>query len=488
MASNKPAPYLAPDLQKQRMELARNQMMAEQLLKYGSQPNEGRMVGGHWIPPDAGKAIANAFSLYAGYKGLSDMPEKQMQLQQAEQRHMMDMFGLGASASPTSAPMQGDAQAMPVDVSGGSSGTNPQMLGQALGGGQGRPQIPLLPGRDPMESFVIAQNIGMPEYMKLVAQQGAPTNEQRNLSHLAPSQRNQLLEGEYLQKAAKDGVQMIRGEDGRIYSVPVQGYAQSQAALQGGITGAQEQARASYDLVEVPDGQGGTMMMPRSQAVQSLGGGQQGAAATGQQQAQTGQFGRSPSSGQKSYDAEIGKRFANQCDQLQSGAANSREMLGMYDLAEQALNSGVRTGIGAEAELTLRQLGAAMGIDTNPEKVSGGELIRSVQNRMALIMRNPEGGMGMPGAISDRDIKFLKDSQVGIDRTPEGNRKMLTAFRAIEQRKVEMAQMADDYVQRNGRIDAGFNRVVRDYAEANPLFAASEPEARAQQLDSILGF
>src|SRR5690606_4831780 len=162
--------------------------------------------------------------------------------------------------------------------------------------------------------------------------------------------------------------------------------------------------------------------------------------------------------------------------------------LGMYDLAEQALNSGVRTGIGAEAELTLRQLGAAMGMNTDPEKVSGGELIRAVQNRMALIMRNPEGGMGMPGAISDRDIKFLKDSQVGIDRTPEGNRQMLQAFRAIEQRKVQMAELADQYVQQHGRLDAGFNRVVRDFAEANPLFAPTEPEARVQKLDEILGF
>lgn len=232
-------------------------------------------------------------------------------------------------------------------------------------------------------------------------------------------------------------------------------------------------------------------MMPRSQAVQSLGGSPSGVTTAQPTQAAapaTSRFGRAPSSGEQAYDAETGKRFANQYQNLQTGASNARDMLGMYDLAEQALNSGVRTGIGAEAELTLRQLGAAMGLDTNPEKVSGGELIRAVQNRMALIMRNPEGGMGMPGAISDRDIKFLKDSQVGIDRTPEGNRQMLQAFRAIEQRKVQMAELADQYVQQHGRLDAGFNRVVRDFAESNPLFAPTEPDARVQKLDEILGF
>ncbi|MCO5157596.1 MAG: hypothetical protein M9945_12750 [Aquamicrobium sp.] len=174
--------------------------------------------------------------------------------------------------------------------------------------------------------------------------------------------------------------------------------------------------------------------------------------------------------GEKAWDQESAKLFAKRYDDITAGAANAHQMMGMYDLAEQALNTGVRTGVGAEAELTLRQLGAALGMDTDPEKLAGGELIRAVQNRMALTMRSPDGGMGMPGALSDRDIKFLKDSQIGIDRSPEGNRRMLEAFRAMEGRKIEIARLADDYIEQNGRLDSGFNRMVREHAEANPLF------------------
>lgn len=196
--------------------------------------------------------------------------------------------------------------------------------------------------------------------------------------------------------------------------------------------------------------------------------------------------------GDKAWDTESAKLFAKRYDDISSAAMNAQQMMGMYDLAEQALNSGVRTGLAADAEITLRQLGAAMGMDTDPEKLAGGELIRAVQNRMALIMRSPDGGMGMPGAISDRDIRFLKDSQVGIDRSPEGNRAMLQAFRAMEQRKIEIAQLADQYIQQNGRLDAGFNRVVREHAEANPLFDVNQSVVaggdRSAQLDSILGF
>jgi len=188
--------------------------------------------------------------------------------------------------------------------------------------------------------------------------------------------------------------------------------------------------------------------------------------------------------GEKAWDQETAKLFAKRYDDITSAAGNAQQMMGMYDLAEQALNSGVRTGLGADAELTLRQLGSAMGMDTDPQKLAGGELIRAVQNRMALTMRSPDGGMGMPGALSDRDIKFLKDSQVGIDRSPEGNRRMLEAFRAMERRKIEIAQLADQYVQQNGRLDAGFNQAIRQWAEANPLFTG-EPSVGGLQPGAV---
>lgn len=192
--------------------------------------------------------------------------------------------------------------------------------------------------------------------------------------------------------------------------------------------------------------------------------------------------------GEKAWDQESAKLFAKRYDGISAGAMNAQQMLGMYDLAEQALNSGVRTGIGAEAELTLRQMGAAMGMDTDPKKLAGGELIRAVQNRMALTMRSPDGGMGMPGALSDRDIKFLKDSQIGIDRSPEGNRRMLEAFRAMESRKIEIARLADDYVMQNGRLDSGFNQMVREYAQANPLFPEVESGGAPQAGQVVDGY
>lgn len=182
--------------------------------------------------------------------------------------------------------------------------------------------------------------------------------------------------------------------------------------------------------------------------------------------------------GEKAWDTESAKLFAQRYDQISTQADVASEMLSLLGAAEQALSSGVYQGIGAEQLLDLQRLGTALGVE-NTEQVAGGELIRAIQNRMALLMRNPESGMGMPGAVSDRDIQFLKAAQPGLSRTPEGNRQMLQMLAKMEQRKIEVAQMADAYIAKHGRLDAGFNTQVREYAQANPLFPAQAPASGA---------
>lgn len=180
--------------------------------------------------------------------------------------------------------------------------------------------------------------------------------------------------------------------------------------------------------------------------------------------------------GAGAWETESAKLFAKRYDEMTTQAAKAQEMLGLYDIAAQALDSGLRTGAMGSGEQALRQFGVYLGIG-DADKVAGGELLSAVTNRMALMMRNPDSGMGMPGAVSDRDLTFLKEAQIGLDRSPEGNRQMLEAFRKIEQRKIEIAQLADQYIMEHGRMDPSFNQYVREYAKANPLFP--EPTGQA---------
>lgn len=169
------------------------------------------------------------------------------------------------------------------------------------------------------------------------------------------------------------------------------------------------------------------------------------------------------------YKKQAGKDYAARYKEVQDNAVNALDQLGLLGMGAEALATGVYTGAGGEAVQSIQKLAVALGV-ASPEtvnQVAGGELITGVQNRMALLMRS--GGQ-MPGALSDNDIKFLRDSQFGIDKTPEANRRMLEAFQKLAQRKLDVARLADDYVAEHGQLDQGFSAKLREFAQANPLF------------------
>ena len=82
----------------------------------------------------------------------------------------------------------------------------------------------------------------------------------------------------------------------------------------------------------------------------------------------------------------------------------------------------------------------------------------------------------MPGAMSDKDREFLVASVPGLDKTPDGNRKLIQYMMLVEQRNIDVAKFANQYAQEHGgRIDNDFFTALADWSEKNPLF----PEADA---------
>lgn len=186
---------------------------------------------------------------------------------------------------------------------------------------------------------------------------------------------------------------------------------------------------------------------------------------------------------EKEFDKKLAAQEAERYGGLIKAGAAARDMITNLDTVGVALdeyNKGSKFGTGALApyENALRSYGAALGIG-DAATVGAGELAQSVQNRMALMMRNPDGGMGMPGALSDADRKFLVASQPGIDKTPAGNRRMIEIMKRLEQRKIQISEMAAEWVGTNGTMK-GFEQQLNKWANANPLFA-DMPSTAAQQ-------
>lgn len=175
---------------------------------------------------------------------------------------------------------------------------------------------------------------------------------------------------------------------------------------------------------------------------------------------------------ESSFAKEMGKNYAKKNQDIIDAGMNARMRIGTLQQMQQALQ-GAETGFGAETMLNLRRAGEAMGMDVGD--LSDEEFIRATGNRIALELRNPSGGAGMPGAMSDKDREFLVSSVPGLSKTPAGNAKLIDYMMALEQRNMEVSELARQYrAANNGRIDDGFFQQLAQWSEANPMFEQSE--------------
>lgn len=314
------AALYGPDLLARQLRLQQSQQYGQQMLEQGQQAPQGQMVSGHYVAPSITQYLSQGLKSYAGRKAMDDLPDQVASLGQAQDEAGRKLFFGAAQPSQQALATALSAQGQPqgnastqMDSTPGQP--SPQTLGVGLAKvapAQNQPMMPRIPGRSDEESYQAFRMLGPQEYMKLVVQQGTPTEIQKNLiaQGVKPGspQWNQALSdstfksgyvpptsaapgatlidprtGRPTFSAPQNGVQTQYGPNGQATASQVPGFAQAQAGIAGAETAATEAAKAGLDLVNVPDGQGGTVQMPRSQAVQALEqGGVAGAAGSGQ--------------------------------------------------------------------------------------------------------------------------------------------------------------------------------------------------------------
>jgi hypothetical protein len=194
--------------------------------------------------------------------------------------------------------------------------------------------------------------------------------------------------------------------------------------------------------------------------------------------------------GQDAYDVENAKLLSKQRADISDNATKASVQSGQLDQLGAALSApGVYQGSNGEAVLGLKK--AAQAIGFNIDGIPESELANKISKQMALELRNPAGGAGMPGALSDSDRKYLTQMTASLDNSPEGNQRIIQMYKALNKRSQDVEQWASEYEQKNGgRLDAGFRRFLAEKSNSNPLFDPSMTTAPAAAksrppLDSI---
>lgn len=192
-------------------------------------------------------------------------------------------------------------------------------------------------------------------------------------------------------------------------------------------------------------------------------------------------------SGEKKGAEKMAEFMANRYSTIQKNADGAQAILDNADALETALN-GLPTGPAGDWIQTARRIGAQIGIE-NPDKVGSGDLVQAITNKMALQIRAPGGDSGgMPGAMSDADREFLKQTVPGLLKTEEGNRQLIALMRAGARRNIDIANLAIDYAQNHGgQLDVGFDREMRDYVHQHPLSKAIKAESAPSGAQAVEG-
>lgn len=184
----------------------------------------------------------------------------------------------------------------------------------------------------------------------------------------------------------------------------------------------------------------------------------------------------------------LGKFRGDQYTNILTAEAGSYEMDSKLNRIESLL-ADVNTGKFKGATTEIKKAARSAGIDLESmgitDDIAPVEAARALANGMALELRNPAGGAGMPGAMSDGDRNFLQAMVPGIENTPEGIKLISQSFRQQNKRHREVARMAVTYRKERGALDEGFSEQLQAYSDKHPLFNVVSSESADADYNAI---
>lgn len=162
---------------------------------------------------------------------------------------------------------------------------------------------------------------------------------------------------------------------------------------------------------------------------------------------------------------------------IDSGEKARASLDAIGQMKQLVSNPNVYQGLGADQYLAARKLMSNFGFDTSG--IADSELLRSMGNKLTLELKNFDGSNSMPGAMSDNDLKFLRGMSVDLSNAPSSNAKLLDYFGRVAKRRQDYSDWANEYVQANGKLDAGFYKFAKQRADAAPLFTDADNSQQA---------
>lgn len=181
--------------------------------------------------------------------------------------------------------------------------------------------------------------------------------------------------------------------------------------------------------------------------------------------------------GDKKADELDATYYSEMYQGLQDAERGSAKRVMDYRLIDSLIGDAY-SGAGANQVQSAKRLAKLVGVDVGD--VKGAEAAAMVSNELALQLRSPAGGAGMPGAMSDKDREFLQGMVPGLTTTKEGREMMVEVQKRIATRNKDIAKDARDYRLKNRHLDIGFEQLIANKYAHKDMFSELSAPATAE--------
>ena len=180
--------------------------------------------------------------------------------------------------------------------------------------------------------------------------------------------------------------------------------------------------------------------------------------------------------------AEVGaetdtKRYSALHTGLSSAGDEAADQLHLIQIAKGAIDDPrFYSGTGSEAVLALKKAGVATGLlpadAATPIEALNKVMASNIQNQVSQMKSQQEAASASgAGRIFQSQIELMEKAAQNPQNSVAANRYLTALADWSANRQIKIANMADDYAQKNGHLDAGFNKTLRTAIASDPDLA-----------------
>lgn len=176
------------------------------------------------------------------------------------------------------------------------------------------------------------------------------------------------------------------------------------------------------------------------------------------------------SEGKKTTAAEDAKFYAKRYETIVDNGIKSQKEIPQISMVQEQMNDpNFFSGVGEKYNLLFKRLKSAVGID--PDAPVPQEMMRKV---VASNILSSFGDLKGMGPIRVAEINIGKAAQAAPDNSIPANKILMEISKRTHERNAEIADMAQEYKQKNGVLDVGFDKQVTDLFRRKPMISDAE--------------